>query len=120
LLHFQAKNYIPYIEFISGFDNKQVGRKKLEKISESKVENNRKYKGFNFFDKTDINILLAVLQGGFNICGFRNKQLQQLLKLTSGQVSRLLGSGYSDLLKRLKILTNITLQNLVRKLLLRD
>jgi hypothetical protein len=41
------KTYIAnrrYIELISGFDNKQTGRKKLEKISESKVENNRKYK----------------------------------------------------------------------------
>jgi Mn-dependent DtxR family transcriptional regulator len=40
--------------------------------------------------------LLAVLQGGFNICVFRNKQLQQLLNLKSGQVSRLL--------KRLRVL----------------
>jgi hypothetical protein len=27
-----------YIEFISGFDNQQIGRKKLEHISESIVE----------------------------------------------------------------------------------
>jgi hypothetical protein len=69
-----------YIEFISGFENKQAGRKKLEKISESKVENNRNCKGFNFFDKTDLVVLPAILSGEFNICGFRNRQLKQMLR----------------------------------------
>jgi hypothetical protein len=45
-----------YIDFISGFDNRNAGRRKLEKIAESKVENNRNYKGFNWIlvqDNTD-------------------------------------------------------------------
>ena len=36
-----------YLEFISAFDNKEVGRKRLEKVTSSKSENNRSYKGFN-------------------------------------------------------------------------
>jgi hypothetical protein len=79
-----------YIDFISGFDNRNAGRRKLEKIAESKVENNRNYKGFNFLSKKDLNVLLAVIQGQFNIGGFRNRLIQQLLKMTSAQVSRLL------------------------------
>ena len=84
-----------YIEFISAFDNKTVGRKRLEKVTESPKVNNRNYKGFNFFSKTDLEILLAIARGEFNICGFRNKHLKMFLNLTSGQISRLL--------KRLKI-----------------
>jgi hypothetical protein len=110
-----------YIEFISGFDNRNAGRSKLEKITESKVENNGNYKGFNFFSKKDLNVLLAVLQGQFNIGGFRNRQIQQLLKMTSAQVSRLLKRlTVHGLIKKLKILINIASLNLVKKLLLWD
>lgn len=84
-----------YLEFISAFDNKAIGRKRMEKVTESKQENNRNYKGFNFFSKSDISLLLTIARGEFNIGGFRNKNLQKLLNLTSGQISRLL--------KRLKI-----------------
>jgi predicted transcriptional regulator len=84
-----------YIEFISAFDNKTIGRKRLEKVTESQKVNNRNYKGFNFFSKTDLAVLLAIARGEFNICGFRNKHLKKFLNLTSEQISRLL--------KRLKI-----------------
>ena len=79
-----------YLEFISAFDNKEIGRKKLEKISESKTENNRNYKGFNFFNKEDMSILLAILNGEFNINGFRNINIQNLLGFCASKVSRLL------------------------------
>jgi hypothetical protein len=52
-----------YIEFISAFDNS-------ESISRPVTENNRKYKGFNFFSDDD----LAILRGEFSINGFRNKK----------------------------------------------
>jgi len=32
-----------YLEFISAFENKEVGRKRLEKVTSSKIENNRNY-----------------------------------------------------------------------------
>jgi hypothetical protein len=54
-----------YLEFISAFDNKEVGRKRLEDVTSSKSENNRNYKGFNFFSKDDLVILLAILRGEF-------------------------------------------------------
>lgn len=84
-----------YLEFISAFDNKTIGRKRMEMVTESKQENNRNYKGFNFFSKSDISLLLTIARGEFNIGGFRNKNLQKFLNLTSGQISRLI--------KRLKV-----------------
>ncbi len=51
-----------YLEFFSAIENKNAGRKRLEKISESKLENNRNHKGFNFFNAKDLSILLSVLK----------------------------------------------------------
>lgn len=79
-----------YLEFISAFDNKEVGRKRLENITSSKSENNRNYKGFNFFNKDDMVVLLAILRGEFNISGFRNKNMQKLLGFNGGKISRLI------------------------------
>ena len=92
---FKASNR-RYLEFVSAFDNKEVGRKRLEKISRSKKENNRNYKGFNLFSKEDLELLLTILRGEFNITGFRNKDIRKRIPgLNSGQVSRLI--------KRLKV-----------------
>ncbi|MCL2132681.1 MAG: hypothetical protein FWH36_09600 [Lentimicrobiaceae bacterium] len=79
-----------YLDFIAAFDNKEAGRKRLEKVTESKTANNRKYKGFNFFSKDDLTILLAILHGEFNINGFRNKNIQKLLEFSGAKVSRLI------------------------------
>ena len=78
-----------YLEFISAFDNKEVGRKKLMKVSSSVTENNRNYKGLNLFDKKDLLVLLTLLRGEFYISGFRNKDLRNFLYLTASQISRL-------------------------------
>ena len=92
---FKASNK-RYLEFISAFDNKEVGRKRLEKVSRSKKENNRNYKGFNLFSKEDITLLLTVLRGEYNISGFRNKDIRMRLpQFNTGKISRLL--------KRLKV-----------------
>jgi predicted transcriptional regulator len=79
-----------YIDFISAFDNKNVGRKRLERVTESKTENNRNYKGFNFFNKEDLTLLLAIQRGEFNINGFRNKHIKKLLNCNSSKISRLI------------------------------
>ena len=79
-----------YLEFISAFDNKEVGRKRLEKVTSSKNDNNRNYKGFNFFSDVDLSFLIAILRGEFNIYGFRNKNLQKLLGLSGSKISRLI------------------------------
>ncbi len=79
-----------YLEFISAFDNKEVGRKRLEKVTSSKSENNRNYKGFNFFSVEDITVLMAIVRGEFNINGFRNKNMQKLLGFNGSKISRLI------------------------------
>ena len=79
-----------YLDFIAAFDNKEIGRKRLEHVTESKTENNRNYKGFNFFKKDDLAILLAILRGEFNINGFRNKNIKKLLGFNSAKISRLI------------------------------
>jgi len=79
-----------YLEFISAFNNKEVGRKRLDKITSSKSDNDRNYKGFNFFSDIDLSVLLTILRGEFNINGFRNKNLQKLLGFNGSKISRLI------------------------------
>lgn len=80
-----------YLEFISAIEDRRVGRNKLTKISTSITENNRSYKGFNFFDEKDLKLLCSILRGEFNISGFQNKHLKMFLpQKSSGQISRLL------------------------------
>jgi len=92
---FKASNK-RYIEFISAFDNKEAGRKRLNKITKSKQVNNRNYKGFNLFSDKELSLLLTVLRGEYNIFGFRNKDIRMRLpEFNTGKISRLI--------KRLKI-----------------
>jgi hypothetical protein len=94
-LLFKASNR-RYLEFISAFDNKEAGRKRLDKITKPRQENNRNYKGFNLFSFQDQSLLLTALRGEFNICGFRNKDLRiQLPMFNAAKISRLI--------KRLKV-----------------
>lgn len=94
-LLFNASNK-RYLEFISAFDNKEAGRKRLDKVTKPKQENNRRYKGFNLFCEQDLSLLLTVLRGEFNIYGFRNKDIRlRLPRFNTGKISRLI--------KRLKV-----------------
>jgi predicted transcriptional regulator len=79
-----------YLEFISAFDNKEIGRKRLVKVVSSETSNNRTYKGFNFFNSDDLAILLSIVRGEFNINGFRNKHLKKILNWPSSKISRLI------------------------------
>jgi predicted transcriptional regulator len=92
-----------YLEFISAFDTKQTGHKRLEKITAPKEINNRVYRGFNFFSKDDLAILQAIIRGEFNIQGFRNKHLRGLLDFSTNKVSRILKRLWSHgLIKKAK------------------
>jgi len=94
-LLFKASNR-RYLEFISAFENKEIGRKRLENVTKSKKENNRNYKGFNLFSQEDLTLLLTVLRGEYNIYGFRNKDIRMRIpEFNTGKVSRLF--------KRLKV-----------------
>ena len=80
-----------YIAFISAIEDNSVGKKKLHKITTSKMENNRNYKGFNFFAKADQDILVYLTSGEFNISGFRSKDLKKRFKnYTAFKISRIL------------------------------
>lgn len=80
-----------YLEFVSSFDDPTDGLKKLDKVVEPVTENNRNYKGFNFFSKEDEAILIAIADGRFNIKGLTNKELRKLIpEKTPGQLSRIL------------------------------
>lgn len=81
-----------FLKFISDIDDPTVGIKKLEKISKSVVQNNRLFKGFNFFNEDDMNIFQAIISGKFTISGFQNKNLRLILakNYSSSKVSRIL------------------------------
>ena len=79
-----------YLQFISAIEDRHVGRKKLDKISHTVRDNSRNYKGFNFFDTSDLKLFITVARGEFNLRGFSNKDIRQYIDKNSGQVSRLL------------------------------
>jgi len=80
-----------YLEFISAFDIKEAGRKRLDKVTKSKQKDNRNYKGFNLFSDQDLSLLLTVLRGEYNISGFRNKDIRRWLpNFNSAKTSRLI------------------------------
>jgi hypothetical protein len=80
-----------YLEFVSAFDNKEAGRKRLDKVTKPRQEKNRNYKGFNLFCDTDLALLITVLRGEYNISGFRNKDIRSRLPMfNTGKISRLI------------------------------
>jgi len=79
-----------YLAFISAIQD-NTASKKLQKIVTAKMENNRIYKGFNFFNKADQDVLVYLTSGEFNISGFRSKDLKKRFKNYSAfTISRLL------------------------------
>ena len=80
-----------YLEFISAIEDDKAGTGKLNKISTPVEENERSYRGFNFFDPEDEDLFESLGRGEFNISGFQNKDLRQRLKdKNTGQISRLM------------------------------
>ena len=78
-----------YLEFISAIEDHKAGTGKLNKISRPVEENDRAYRGFNFFDAEDEELFRAVGSGEYNISGFQNKDLRRRLPgKTSAQMSR--------------------------------
>lgn len=78
-----------YLEFISTIEDDRAGTDKLNKISQPVQQNDRAYRGFNFFDPEDEKLFRALGSGEFNISGFQNKDLRRRVKdRNSGQISR--------------------------------
>ena len=79
-----------YLEFISTIEDERVGTGKLRKISRTAKEKQRCYRGLNFFEAEDQQLLESIDSGEFNISGFQNKDLRRRLPgKSSGQISRL-------------------------------
>jgi hypothetical protein len=68
-----------YLEFISSFDDPTDGLKKLNKVTDTVTQNEKNYKGFNFFDKDDEKILIAIADGKFTLKGVTNKEMRKML-----------------------------------------
>lgn len=80
-----------YLEFISQIDTPELGVKTLRNLTQSKVENNHSYKGFNLLAEEDASLLRLLLRGEFLISGLTTIAVRKLLSnKTPGQVSRLL------------------------------
>ncbi len=80
-----------YLEFISTFDDPSDGAKKLIKISEPVKEDDRSYKGFNFFSQADQKLFEVLARGEFNINGFQNKMIRKFIPdLSPSSVTRIL------------------------------
>ena len=80
-----------YLEFISTLEDDRTGTDNLNRVSQPVQENERRYRGFNFFDPDDEKLFHSLGRGEFNISGFQNKDLRRRLSdRTSGQISRLM------------------------------
>jgi hypothetical protein len=104
-----------YLEFLSTLDDPSGGIAHLDRISHPTRKANRSYRGFNLFTLADRRVFEFVLQGQFNISGFRNKNLRRALGYTSAQVSRLLARlRFHGLIKKIPHQTKYYLTRLGR------
>jgi len=80
-----------YLEFLSGLDDSSDGARRLRQVTQPVVEQDRSYKGLNFFAPEDEALLETLARGEFGIRGFQSKDLRHRLPdKTSGQISRTL------------------------------
>ena len=84
-----------YLEFLSDLSDPTAGVRKVEKLAQTvrqgKGKEQRSSKGFNLFDRDDLELFVALAQGQWQITGLHNAALRRLLQDKSGpQVSRLL------------------------------
>jgi hypothetical protein len=80
-----------YLEFISTLDDPSAGVHRLHKVADSVRENDRTYRGFNFFSAEDQNLFQTLARGEFNLRGLQNKTLRPYcLDKTTSPISRLL------------------------------
>ena len=78
-----------YLQFLCALADPSAGSGTLQRIARPVTEQQRTYRGFNFFSAQDECLLLTLLRGEFAIRGFSNKDLRRYLPGKSpGQVSR--------------------------------
>jgi hypothetical protein len=80
-----------YLEFISDIETPEVGVARLTQLTQSKADQQHRYKGFNLLAEEDAALFRVLLRGEFTISGMTSRALHALLPHnTTGQVSRLL------------------------------
>jgi len=80
-----------YLEFLSALEQPDTGSPRLSHLTQSRVENDHRYKGFNFFAEEEVTLFRALLRGEFVSHGLTRRALQAVLPdHTLGQVGRLL------------------------------
>jgi len=80
-----------YLEFLSAIATPAVGVQRLNHVTETRVENEHRYKGFNLLAEADAAVLRLLLRGEFAISGLTARAIRKLLSdKTRGQISRLL------------------------------
>lgn len=79
-----------YLDFIAAVDDPTNAIRDLDKTSCPVRKKGRSFRGFNLFSETDLVIFRAIVEGGTNVSGFRNRDLQRRLGMTGRQVSAVL------------------------------
>lgn len=74
----KAANY-RYLEFISSFDDHSSGSGNLTKVTNPVRENERSYRGLNFFAEQDLRVLEIISQGEYMTFGMQGKDIRQHL-----------------------------------------
>jgi len=78
-----------YLEFLSSLDDDSAGRRRLDRLARPVRDEKRSYRGINFFDPDERDLLLTIARGEFNIAGFQVRNLRPILgHLSSPQLSR--------------------------------
>lgn len=80
-----------YLDFLSDLDDPSEGQQQLTKLGTSRHNDGRSFRGFNLFQKTDLDPLIALLRGEACISGITNRMLRRVLTgKTSAQISHFL------------------------------
>jgi uncharacterized protein YdcH (DUF465 family) len=80
-----------YLNFLSDLMDPSAGIDKLDKLSEPAHKDNRTFRGFNLFERKDLDLFVALMHGEWNITGFHNRNLRRhLIGVTGPQLSRIL------------------------------
>jgi DNA-binding HxlR family transcriptional regulator len=78
-----------YLAFVMQLEDPRASLEKLDRVTRKVSENQRSYRGFNFYDEQDREVLESIGQGEFCISGMQNKTLRKLLPgRSTQQVSR--------------------------------
>jgi len=89
LAHLLGASNRRYLEFLSSLDDDSDGRRHLERLSQPVRDEKRSWRGLNFFDARDRELLLTLARGEFNLRGFQVRDLRGILaQFTGSQLSR--------------------------------